>query len=112
MPQRGLRSQRIAIDLPTPKGYKWIDIRIQSFEVTPEGAMGSLVDDAERLNRRLDKVALETITVIDPVTQQEVTISVAGLAEAIKWTAYRWLEEEYGVEYDPVTDRMVYPEQT
>jgi hypothetical protein len=46
------------------------------------------------LTRKLPDVASQTITINDPVTKKKVTISVAGVGEAIASLFCRWFKED------------------
>lgn len=46
------------------------------------------------INRSFDDVEAETITFTDPVTEQEVTISVAGIVSAMEEAYSNWWAED------------------
>jgi hypothetical protein len=52
-------------------------------------------------------VAIETVSFVDPVTGQPVTLSVAGIAIAIKTKMIDWMEKDQAATYDPESDLVV-----
>ena len=44
--------------------------------------------------RKLNEVITEMFTIVDPVTAQEVTVSIAGLAELIEQGFIKWFKED------------------
>ena len=107
---RTIRTKRIDIDLPTAGDVPWISSRFQVLERDADGNVLAVHDDQERMVRRLDRVAVQTVTVIDPVTQQPITASVAGMAGLIRAAQFKWMAEDFGATYDADLDAMVMPE--
>lgn len=87
-----LRAQKVAIDIPRSQSEPWIAVTVQKID-------GShVIDRFDETHRQLSKVASEMITITDPVTGQPVTISVAGMAAAVKAGVYAWMIEDHGGE--------------
>lgn len=86
-----VRTNRITINNPH-LGKKTINFRNEKL---------TLVDDVEtgkekfpNTNRDFDAVITELITVTDPVTQQEVTVSIAGIATIVEAAFIKWWNED------------------
>lgn len=86
-----VRTNKITISNPY-QGNKVISMRNE---------MITLVDDVERgrknisnTTRNFADVQTELITITDPVTSQEITISVAAVATAIEETYVKWWNED------------------
>ena len=98
--RKRLRSQQITIDLPKPDSEVWVNLIVQQVEEDDEGNVLNLADRMDTLNKRLHAVGLESVTFQDPVTQQNHTISVYGLAQAITVAASHWIAEKHNAVVD------------
>ena len=90
-----IRTKVIEIDLPHSETVPWISAKFQVVDWNDDGTVRSIRDDRERLNRRMDRVFMETVSLVDPVTQAPITISLAGISEAIRRTMFNWMAEDY-----------------
>lgn len=105
--KEAIRVGRIEIDTVKIHGPKWIAAVIQTLELNDDNeVLAERVRD-KRLYRRADHVAMETVSVKDPVTQQTLTASVAGMAALIKTVMVKWMVEDNAAYYDPATDLVV-----
>ncbi len=102
-----IRTGSIEIDAQKVDGIQWVSAKIQKLLINDEGRVLSESGREFRLHRRIDQVALEMTTVVDPVTGKEVTVSVAGVGTLIKAAMTRWMLEDHGAKYDPVLDVVV-----
>lgn len=90
-----VRTNKITISNPY-NGNKVISMRNE---------MITLVDDIERGRKNISNttrifsdVATELITITDPVTSQEITLSVAAVALAIEDAYVKWWNEDQATE--------------
>ena len=104
--QKVYRTKSVNITLPKPKTNPWLDFTVQELYLNSEGEPVQLVDDVERYARRMDLVAFETVDFINPFTQQQETMYVGAIAEAVKMAVIKWMVEDGRKQYDPVTDRI------
>ena len=88
-----VRSFRTEIDTPY-KGERYI--RFHSERLVLDGPDGNQigVKPQATVSRPFSGVATQLVTFVDPVTQQQVTISVAGLATAITERYIKWYAED------------------
>jgi len=87
-----LRAQKVAIDIPRSQSEPWVAVTVQKVDGE------HVIDRVSQSHRQLSDVATELITINDPVTGQDVTISVAGMAAAVKAGVYAWMIEDHGGE--------------
>jgi len=91
----GLRTGKIEIDTQKIDDVQWIVATIQNVKI--ESSDGSLVSEHFRdgkIFRKVADVALETVTITDPVTGVTMTLSVAGMGTAIKAMMIKWILED------------------
>jgi len=89
-----IRAQQITIDIPRTNSEPWINIVVQLVEDD-----GGIVDRYDFSHRALGKVATEIVTFTDPVLQKQTSVSVYGLAEAIKEAVVHWLVADHNGTY-------------
>lgn len=95
-----VRAQQIKIDLPTEESAIWVNVVRQT--VIKDGAFTSVqsIDRTGYTNRTVSQFATNMITVIDPITQQPVTVSGAGIAALVKRMVGNWLIEDCNGEWN------------
>ena len=76
-----LRTAKLVIDLPVPGAEPFIMGIVQKVVVDENDEVTQVVPRQMEIHRRASKIALEPVTFTDPVTQQEYTITGAGLDE-------------------------------
>ena len=108
--KQAIRAGRIEIDTVKIHGPKWIVATLSRLEIDDNGNVISERIRDEKIYRKAENVATELVTVVDPVTQQQVTVSVAGLAGLIKATMINWMQEDFPSIYDPELDLVVLDE--
>ena len=90
-----LRADSIIIRNPKAPGQKSVDMDLM---LEPWDAEKN--DYTEGDARRVTGLSVpltdaryqETVTIVDPITQQEITISVAGIAAAVEAVTVGWIE--------------------
>lgn len=106
-----IRTEVIEIDLIEPDGIQWVTASIQKVQLDADDKVTSIVSKDGKMYRRVDKVIFEQIKFTDPVTQQEITMSVAGLGVAIKSAMVAWmLEDNPNAHYEAETDLVILDE--
>ena len=105
----GLRASKIAIDLLTPESTPWVFVTLQGIDLDADGNVLAVREKEQYVNRRLDRIATETITFVDPVTGQIHTITGAGLAAAITVMTRAWMADDFDLVYDADLKAMVNP---
>jgi len=99
--KEALRTGQIEIDTQKMGDEQWIAATIQNLELNSDGSVASEKMRDGKVYRKVSDVALEMITVTDPVTQQQLTMSVAGMGTAIKTLMIKWiLEDNANTTYD------------
>lgn len=86
-----LRAQHIAIDIPTETAEAWVSAVLQKVIKDDEYKTIQLVDRTDYLHRKFSEFALQMLPFTDPVTQQQITLSGAGLAVAISTFVKTWM---------------------
>lgn len=89
-----IRTEVIEIDLIDPDGFTWVTASIQKTELDEDDNIKSISGREDKLYRRIDRVATEMIVATDPVTGQQITVSVAGLGALITTTMVKWMLED------------------
>jgi len=108
MARQAIRVGRIEIDTLKPNAPQWITSTIQTLEVDDNDEIISQLYKDAQLIRRVSEVTTQVVSITDPVTQQVVNLSVAGLGTAIKAVMINWmLEDNVGSAYDPGTDLVM-----
>lgn len=92
--KKALRTGKIEIDTQKINEAQWIVATIQSLDLDNDNKILSEDFRDGKIFKKVTDVALETVTITDPVTQQEITLSVAGLGTAIKAILIKWILEE------------------
>lgn len=86
-----VRTNKITISTPY-NGSKVMSFRNEKITLVDGNETGR--DRAPNTTRNFDEVVAETITITDPVTNEEITISVAGVATAIEEAYVKWWNED------------------
>lgn len=91
-----LRSKRITIELLTEDSPVWVRAELQ--RVVKDALYNTLqvVDGVGFVHREFSEFALQTIAITDPVTQQQVTVSGAGIALLIRDLVCQWMIADRG----------------
>lgn len=89
------RANRVVIHNPT-KGTPTVSFRnekvvYENIDGVPTAVATSRLPST---TRNITNVITETVTVTDPVTQQEVTVSIAGMDAIIEEFFLRWFQED------------------
>ena len=95
MPKK-LRAQQIRIDLPTEEAAVWVHVVIQSVFKDLGYTTTQTIDRVGYVNRSIDQFAAQITQVVDPVTGDTISISGAGVAQAIKNIVTTWIQQEKG----------------
>lgn len=99
--KQALRTGLIEIDTQKMNDAQWIVATIQNLELDDKDNVVSEKFRDGKVFRKVMDVALETVTFTDPVTQQQITMSVAGMGTAVKLMMIKWiLEDNKGSTYD------------
>ena len=104
-----LRSQQVIIDIPTETGNTWVNAIIQTLIKDEEGNTLQRIDRTHETHRILENVATEMITIVDPVTQQTITVSAAGTATLVSGLIMNWMKDDHGGEI--ILDSLNNPEE-
>jgi len=89
-----LRTSHLSITSPTELSEPWINGQVQRVVLDAEGEITQTLNRTEQMHRRFGLIATDMVTVSDPVTQQEVTLSGYGLQLAIQAIVAQWLVED------------------
>jgi hypothetical protein len=90
-----LRAQHISIDLPTEISAPWVRVAIQTVYKNDDYETVQVVDRTAYTLREVSKIATEMTTLVDPVTQKELTISGAGAVTVVKKLIGKWIAEDH-----------------
>lgn len=102
MPLRnGERVRDIMIALHKQGELPWITLMLEGIEVNEAGEIVTVNPVKKQVVRRADQIATMLVTVTDPVTSEEVTVSGAGAQEIVRRLAIDLIGEEFGTTYDP-----------
>lgn len=94
-----LRVHQIIIDVPRSDSEPFVTSAVQRLvDCDPDNKLtgySQLINREKLVYRRLSDTAAETVTLTDPITQQSVTVSGAGMAILIQLFVNNWLAEDY-----------------
>lgn len=82
--------------MPEVGSEPWVSLIVQRVEYSDEGVPGHAIDRWGALNRQFSATYYDTFKVNDPLNVPEGYISAAGIAESIKVTSVKWMQEKYG----------------
>ena len=91
-----LRSSKITIEIPKVDSEPWVHVTVNKMFLDDDGEMTNNQPRFDYISKPLSSVGTEIYTFMDPVTQQEVTISGYGLASAITSYVKNTIEEKHG----------------
>ena len=110
--KRVIRTGIIEINSAKPNDKQWVSAKIQRYELDNDNNYTSESAREERMYRRIDRVAMETVDYVNPLTGETKTIAVAELGVAIKNFMSKWMLEDYDATYDPELDVVVLNDPT
>ena len=91
-----IRAQKIEIDMPKDGSEPWIRVIVQEIiDDQNDNLPAQMIDRYAQMYRRLSKVQAQMVTFVDPLTQQEHTVSIAGIAVAMTVGVQEWLVEDH-----------------
>lgn len=90
------RTMRIEIDLPVEGTMPWVRAVLQTVFKDGEGNTVQTVDRTGYVHRSLGEFAGQVITMQDPVTGQEVTMSGVGASMMISAFVSSWILTDMG----------------
>ena len=94
MTTRKLRAQKITLDMPREGQPVWADIVIQVVVKDAEYKTTQVIDRVYKINRIFGDFAATLVTITDPITGQQPTISGAGVGQGISELVRGWMLEE------------------
>lgn len=109
MPKR-VRSEKISIDIPQSESEPWISLIVQGITEDEQGNITQVVPRMGQIHRRMSDVQTQMFMGYDPVTQQPLNVSMAGIASLITVAAAAFLAEDYDGTVDQAT-ALVYVEE-
>ena len=95
-PRRAWRAQRLIIETPEPGSEPWIELTLQQVFLGENGRPLSIVPRYDRVYRRAQDIFAETITLQDPLTQQQAILTATGVFLGIELLATPWIEQHTG----------------
>lgn len=88
-----LRAHTLSFEIPKPDSD--VVIRSEFHQVTEEDGEATFISGTtNEIFRLLPDVLTQSVTFVDPVTQQSKTVTVAGLTSAITEAVRAWMSEE------------------
>jgi hypothetical protein len=94
MTTRKLRAQKIVLDMPREGQPIWVNISIQACIKDNGYNTIQVVDRRYQIARSFDDFAASLITIVDPVTGNEITLSGAALGQGISELVRSWMLAE------------------
>lgn len=91
-----IRAQQIVIDLPTEGAAIWVQATLQRCIKDQEYTTVQTVDRVGFVNRTFADFMQQMVTVTDPLTGQEHTVSGAAIAMLIRALVCTWIVEDRG----------------
>lgn len=89
------RASQIVIDSPRTGGDVLINVSVQKIDIDDDGKIIHEYPRSEYIHRLASKIALNQVDITDPVNQNDITISIAGVHLAIEQYICNWLIEEH-----------------
>lgn len=90
------RAMRIEIDLPVEGAMPWVRAVLQTVFKSADYETVQTVDRTGYVHRSLGEFATQMQTIIDPVTQKEVSLSGAAAANMISAFVSSWILTDTG----------------
>ena len=88
-----VRSQSLSLRTPL-EGETFFSFHVEALQLDADGKqIGSQSVDADKIERSLDTTADQTVTINDPSTGEDVTISVSGVKAALAAFFSIWYQE-------------------
>lgn len=107
--RKGLRTQKVEIEMYESGDLPWIHISIQDIEVDEAGNIVSATPKRRFIHRRFDQVFMESVNAVDPVTGLPLACTVAGISELIRQGVIVWMGEEFGTVKDEELNKAMFP---
>jgi len=90
-----LRSQQITIELPKEDSDVFIRATLQRVIKNDAYETVQLVDRVDAVHRELSQTLMETVTFVDPITQQPLILHGATIAAAVTAAVVQWILEDH-----------------
>lgn len=91
---KALRTAKLVIDVPVPGAEPFIMGIIQGVVVDELDNVSQVIPRANEFYRKSSEILTDVVVIDDPVTQQQLNISGAGLQMAITAIVSKWLIED------------------
>lgn len=91
---KALRTAKLVIDLPVPGAEPFIMGIVQNVIVDADDNVLQIIPRQDQMHRRSSEILTDIVTLTDPVTQDELVVSGAGLQMAITAMVSKWLIED------------------
>lgn len=91
-----IRSQQIVIDLPTEEAEVWVRATLQKCVKDADYQTVQTMDRVGHIHRSASQIVMQMTTFVDPVTQQQHTVSGAGAYILIRDLVSAWIIEDRG----------------
>ena len=93
---RKLRAQQVIFDLPKEDSDIWVNVVIQTIVKGDEDPVDQTMDRTGNTHRVIDDNLTETTTIVDPITGDTITASVAGTTALVRQFIMTWMQEDHG----------------
>ena len=90
-----IRSPRMVIDTPSTGSSPWVSLMTQKVIENDQGEVIQVIDRTGQIYRNIPKIATQMFTAYDPVTGQELQVSMAGIGSLITSAAATFLAEDH-----------------
>ena len=102
-----IRGQKISIDLPTEDAEPYAQVVVQKVVKNDRYVTTQLIDRWANTGRFVGDFALQTATIVDPITGANITISGLGATMLIKAIVSQWLAADYQGQINDVGDVII-----
>lgn len=99
-----IRAQQIVLDMPTEAAEVWARVMVQKVVKDADYNTIQVIDRTSHIHREMSDFYGQSVTVVDPVSNAEITLSGAAIGAAMAEMVKTWMltehtgatENEYG----------------
>ena len=89
------RASQVIIDAPKTDGEVLINTSVQKLDISDDGKVVTEYPRTEYIHKIASRITTDTVTIYDPVMGHDITISVAGIHQAVQKNVVTWIQEKY-----------------
>lgn len=100
--KQGIARVELFTEAALPEADRVLRVHFEDYGVKPDGSLDLIASPplfgTRMVERKFGDIATQTVTATDPVTGENVTVSIAGLATLIAVVCYQFRDEDVAAE--------------